>query len=295
MGISVHRPHGPLAPTTRETTGTGSAKSFSAGHASPSRPSTDSFASGTGQSHPVATSTPPGAPAPANYANLVVQQQIQNASRTLADWKSDVPTMKQTTANNCGATVGAMLVRAMGGGQGLTDAQLIDKVGQGFVDKNGVQPSDMNAMLGRAGLKVTRADAPQSAQALQTELMESLQWGKKTAALLDANTLEKNGQKGVSPHWVVIDGTDAKGNFVVKDPALGKALSVSADQLQHSLNACAKATGTSGFIGIEPRVQFGHDTGPGTLDIPRGLTHEVGDHGGGESAGVKSKTAQISA
>jgi hypothetical protein len=108
--------------------------------------------------------------------------------------------------------------------------------------------------------------------------------GQKMLALLDGHTLAGQQGAGVSPHWVVIDGVDDNGQFVVKDPALGKALSVDGATLRASRESSERATGSSGLLAVEPKNQFGVDRSHGLINGAAGVgANPMGNGNGGGS------------
>ncbi len=194
-----------------------------------------------------------------------VQKRIDAAATSKA-WKTHTPVIKQTTPDNCGPAAVAMLTRSAGtyNEKSLSDKELVRQLGNGFVNRTaagGVSVNDMGRMMSTAGLVVDKAASPKPEEVVGF-MHKRLQAGQKMVALLDGHTLEGVKGAGVSPHWVVIDGLDNKGRFVVKDPALGKALSVDGATIRASLEK-GRLKGSSGLLAVEPKNQFGVERGHG--------------------------------
>ncbi len=238
-----------------------------------------------------AAAQPQAALQPGGSSNL--QQEIDFAAQS-KDWKKPAPVMAQTTLDNCGPAAAAMLARSAGsfGEQHLSDAELMQRIGSGYLNREGpggVQVKDMGFMLNNAGLVIDSAASPEGAE-VEGYMLDRLQSGQKLMALLDGHTLEGVQGEGVSSHWVVIDGVDDNGNFVVKDPALGKALSVDAATISASLANNQRETGSSGFLAIEPKTQFGADRSHGLINGAAGVGSDpISDGlGGGSRIGTSS-------
>jgi hypothetical protein len=222
-----------------------------------------------------------------------VQSQIDTAARS-RDWKKTAPLMQQTTLDNCGPAAVAMLARSAGsyGEQHLGDEELIRRIGSGYLNRagpGGVQVNDMGFMMNNAGLVIDSASAPKGAE-VEGYVKDRLLSGQKMLALLDGHMLQGTQGAGASPHWVVIDGVDSNGQFVVKDPALGKALSVNGATLRASLESGERATGASGLLAVEPKTQFGADRNHGLLNGAAGMGSRPMNNG----KGVGTRTASAS-
>jgi predicted double-glycine peptidase len=195
-----------------------------------------------------------------------LQQRINDAAGR-KDWKREAPVIRQTTGYNCGSAVVAMLTRAAGsyGEKHLSDKELIQRVGQGYQRTDGVHVDDMAKMMNDAGLVVDSAALPKS-EDVGGYMRERLLDGQKLVAFVDGNSLAGFQGEKASAHWVLVDGIDSNGRFIVKDPALGKAISVDAQSMAASLDRAKRETGSAGFLAVEPRTQFGRDRDHGLLN-----------------------------
>lgn len=117
--------------------------------------------------------------------------------------------------SNCGPTSVAMIVRAYGGGQGLTDAQLIMDLGHlGGTTADGTGVAAIATMAEAKGLTAeTRYGADSD------WISRQLDQGKMVVANGDyyAMAPHVNGAK-TSGHYLTVTGKDADGNFLVNDP-----------------------------------------------------------------------------
>jgi len=202
-----------------------------------------------------------------------LQQQIDTAARS-KDWKREAPVLRQTTGYNCGSAVVAMLTRSAGsyGEKHLSDKELIQRVGQGYQRTEGVHVDDMGKMMNDAGLVIDSAALPRS-EDVGGYMREHLLQGQKLVAFVDGNSLAGFKGEKASAHWVLVDGIDSNGRFIVKDPALGKSLSVDAQSMAASLDRAKRETGSAGFLAVEPKNQFGKDRSHGLLNGVSGFSN----------------------
>jgi hypothetical protein len=141
-------------------------------------------------------------------------------------------------SSNCGPTSAAMIARAFGYGAGMSDAKLINHLGQiGGTTGAGTNVNGIAAMaraMGKEGtVKGPHADTGWIA--------EQLRAGKMVVAngdyyAMPPHDAAKIGQGG---HYVAVVGIDGAGNFIVHDPAdrgiQNKAFTP--DQLARFINA----------------------------------------------------------
>jgi hypothetical protein len=196
-------------------------------------------------------------------------------------WTQPTPVMQQTDATNCGATAAAMLVRAAGGGQGQTDAELVKGLESKYSDAKGTTPDQMGQMLAGQGFEVTRGAANLDRDALNG----ALDSGKKAVALVDSNLIQPGtgaNAPGGSAHWVEIDGRDAQGNYRVNDPATGSSYDVGLHQLTNAMNSGWSSFDGGGMLIVQP----------GSTDAAS-LTNTNANHSGtlGDSSGIGSKNS----
>ncbi|WP_404369424.1 hypothetical protein ACIHQR_06610 [Corallococcus coralloides] len=167
-------------------------------------------------------------------------------------WAQPTPVLRQTDDINCGATAAAMLVRASGGGQGQTDAQLVQSLQAGYSDSKGTTPKQMSDMLAGQGFEVTRGASNFDRDALNA----ALDSGKKALALVDSNLIQP-GASGTTPagsaHWVEIDGKDAQGQYRIHDPATGSIHDVSLQHLTQAMNSGWDSFQGGGMLIVNPK------------------------------------------
>jgi hypothetical protein len=167
-------------------------------------------------------------------------------------WAQQTPVMRQTDDTNCGATAAAMLVRASGGGQGQTDAQLVQSLQAGYSDSKGTSPKQMSDMLAGQGFEVTRGAAHFDRDALNG----ALDSGKKALALVDSNLIQP-GASGNTPagsaHWVELDGKSADGKYRVLDPNSGSSYDVDLQHLTRAMNSGWDSFQGGGMLIVNPK------------------------------------------
>jgi hypothetical protein len=168
-------------------------------------------------------------------------QALPKAASTAGGWQS-IPHISQlrpsgsdasyvNAAYNCAPAVVAMLACGAGKQSELSDAQLINQLGQGLVTANGTTPQGLAVMLGRAGV-------PIEGKALAGEYSDDavkkhLQQGHKLiaqVALTDAD------QKNASAHYVLIRDVNSQGNYVISDPMSSEVAVVTPEQLRNAVN-----------------------------------------------------------
>lgn len=129
-----------------------------------------------------------------------------------AKWKAMAKLVKQSGKYDCGPATVAMLVRAQGGGEGLSDTDLLKDVSGKLKNDKGADTArqattarDMVKMLNENGMQAVGVGTDTS------KVDEHLALGRKL--VVQVNT------PGLAPkHWVLVDGKDAHGNYLVKDP-----------------------------------------------------------------------------
>lgn len=119
---------------------------------------------------------------------------------------------------NCGPTSMAMIARAFGYGQGLSDAQLINQLGgYGHTSADGTSVNGIAAMAQAIGKGAEiRGPGPDTAW-----IAEQLRAGKLVVANGDYYAMGSHDRSkiGSGGHYVAVIGLDANGNFLVNDPA----------------------------------------------------------------------------
>lgn len=133
--------------------------------------------------------------------------------------------------SNCGPTSMAMVARAFGYGEGMTDAQLINHLGAaGGTTEMGTNHNGIHAIANFMGLPVQQAGLGGDAGFIQSQL----EAGKVVVV---------NGNFGYGGHYVVVTGMDASGNFLVNDPYEGPRV-ITPAQMEGYQNANVQPDGT---------------------------------------------------
>lgn len=218
----------------------------------------------------------------ASTSEMEAAPSITDAPATGAKgWTQPTPVIPQTDPTNCGAATAAMLVRAAGGGQGLTDAQLVKGLESKYSDAKGTTPDQMARMLAGQGFEVTRGASNFDRDALDKALSE----GKKAVAMVDSNRIQPGSEGRAadgSAHWVEIDGKDAQGHYQIKDSASGTSYSVGLHQLTDAMNSGWSTFNGGGMLLVNP-----------TGGDANALAHQNENHSAslGDTSGIGSKTA----
>lgn len=141
---------------------------------------------------------------------------------------------------NCGGAVAAMVARGLGSLGHLSDAELITQLGAGLTDENGTSLKGMGKMLERAGAKLGGDVLTGGYE--DSMVKQHLEQGNKLIArvgITDKNTGKTDG------HYVLIDGMDDKGNYIVKDPLKEQSFTVTPEELREAID---KAPGAGGAL-----------------------------------------------
>lgn len=138
-------------------------------------------------------------------------------------------------AANCGPTSVAMIARAFGKGGDLSDAQLINKLGQaGGTTAEGSSINGIVAMANEVGLKAETHGPHADIGWIDQQLAA----GKKICA--NGDYYAEPGHDGggrQSGHFLVVAGKDSNGNYLIQDPADGKERSMTAQELTKFMNS----------------------------------------------------------
>jgi hypothetical protein len=154
------------------------------------------------------------------------------------------PSTYRNGVYNCAGAVAATVARALGTKQGQTDADLINDLSRDRTTSKGTTTQGMVSMLKEVGAKV---DGKVITGRYSDKLLDSLlAKGDKVVAQVGVKN-ESTGR--YDPHYVLIDGKDKKGNYVIKDPLQG-TYSVKAATLRKAVNHMPGAGGV--LIPITP-------------------------------------------
>lgn len=174
--------------------------------------------------------------------NVVAGDQVAKGG-----WK-DAPVVKQTEDNNCGEAAATMLSKSKTGTEGVSAKDKMDELKSKYATDEGTTPEQMTKMLAHEGVAVKKGDAGVDKAALT----DTLHNGGKAVAMVDSNKLDsKDAQAPGKAHWVVIDGMDDQGRFMVKDPAKGTSKYVDADELAQAVDTSRQTHQSGGVLTVE--------------------------------------------
>lgn len=133
-------------------------------------------------------------------------------------------------AYNCAPAVVAMLARGYGRQSDLSDADLIESLGDDIVTKDGTDADGVARML-------ARVDIPPAGEALganykDSELKQQLNQGHMVIA--QVRTSDPKGDQD-SAHYVLVQGMTKDGNYIVSDPLANKPYVATAQQLKEAV------------------------------------------------------------
>ncbi len=153
--------------------------------------------------------TPP-AQAAGGWGNLPAINQLKPNGAQETGYKNGV--------YNCGPAAAAMIARGLGTMGHLSDAQLIQKLSSGRTTDKGTSVENMGKMLEFVGAKVDKGTVV--GRYKEGMVADNLAKGNKVIAQVGVNNRDTG---KVDSHYVVVDKTDGKGNFLVKDPLKGES------------------------------------------------------------------------
>lgn len=130
-------------------------------------------------------------------------------------------------ASFCGPAVVAMLARGANRARGLSDARLIQELGQGLVSRNGSSPQDLVKMLERVNLPL--GGPALSSSYSDTQVQQHLRQGHKLIAQVESVN-PRTGER--SAHYILVRGMTPEGNYRISDPLARQQQVVSPHQLR---------------------------------------------------------------
>ncbi|HVE85005.1 MAG TPA: C39 family peptidase [Myxococcales bacterium] len=134
----------------------------------------------------------------------------------------------------CGPTVMAMIGRARGFGEGLSDSQLIEQFARtGGTDQGGTSGNGMIAIGQQMGLQA------RSAQGADFRFIDGeLAQGRPVVALGNYYALPQHAAAGQdSGHYILLQSRDAAGNYRATDPMTEKVTVLTPDMLRAYMQA----------------------------------------------------------
>ncbi|WP_257454403.1 cysteine peptidase family C39 domain-containing protein [Archangium lipolyticum] len=145
---------------------------------------------------------------------------------------------------NCAGAVAATVARALGTKQGQSDADLINDLSRDRTTSKGTTTKGMVSMLKEVGAQVDGKAI--TGRYSDSRLDSLLAKGDKVVAQVGVKN-ESTGR--YDPHYVLVDGKDKNGRYVIKDPLKG-TYSMSAESLRKAVNHMPGAGGV--LIPIKP-------------------------------------------
>jgi hypothetical protein len=182
-------------------------------------------------------------------------------------------------SSNCGPTSAAMVARALGYGEGKSDAALVmEMMRTGGTTEAGSSPDQVARMIRSTGTQATVIDDPRGLG----DLDAAVDAGKMAVINGDyyATGVPGRDGSGMSGHFCVVTGKDAQGNFIVNDPWKGEQLTFSRQAMQnyfseHNLKGALVIVEQPGAGGPTPTTPGGN-TPPSSQVPAAGLSYDGG-------------------
>lgn len=233
-----------------------SARSFAAGTAS---------SQATTQARPLSTTQAQAAqPASQGWADKapVIDQLRPNGWEEFKQWDPKAERhIMENGQSNCGPTSAAMVARAIGYGEGKTDAQLIKEFMRvGGTTAAGSTPNGVANMVRQAGAQATVVTSPKDLSQLDAALAE----GKMVIANGDYHATGIPGRDGskMAGHFCVVTGKDAQGNYIINEPWNGKQMKFTPEAMLNYFREHRVSDGSrQGAMIIVDKVAPGHTPG----------------------------------
>jgi len=180
-------------------------------------------------------------------------QGVQNdGSSGQAGWK-DADTVSQlqpdgdsTSQNyvdgayNCGPATAATLARMMGTRGGQSNSSLVSELGNNHDNtEDGTKPGSMIGMIQDVGGKV---DGNTLVGNYKDEQLDGV-LAKGNKAVMQVGLQGPDGQTKEGTHWVIVNGKDQDGNYLVKD-SLNGDYKATPEQLRDAFHKAGKVGGT---------------------------------------------------
>ena len=178
-----------------------------------------------------------------NSQNSVVALEQKDAG----GWASEAPVLQQEGKSDCGETVAAMFKGAKEGRESVEGERgqgVINDFKSRFSKGDGTTPSEMADMLTSEGLEVKN-----STKGLERNVMdEALRNGDKAAVMLDSKISGSPNDVSGNAHWVLIDGMDNQGRYLVKDPSNGSSYYAKPEDLANAINTSQSKSQSGGVL-----------------------------------------------
>jgi hypothetical protein len=239
-----------------------SARSFAAGTASP-QATTQAQAAQPMSSQGWADKAP------------VIDQLRPNGWEEFKQWDPKAGrNIMENGKSNCGPTSAAMVARAIGFGEGKTDAQLIRELGRvGGTTAAGSSPEGVANMVRHAGAQASVVYSPKDLSQLDAALAA----GKMVIANGDYHATGVPGRDGskMAGHFCVVTGKDAQGNYIINEPWNGKQMKFTPEAMLNYFKEHRVGDGSrQGAMIIVDKVAPGGSTS--NTVPPAGLRHDGG-------------------
>jgi hypothetical protein len=131
----------------------------------------------------------------------------------------------------------------------VSDKQLIKDLGAVYSTREGTTPKQLSKMLTHEGIKVKQGTSKLDKGALDGTLIT----GGKAVAMVDSNKIAPGGEAKPAgkAHWVVIDGMDDQGRYMVKDPGNASSYFVKPETLAKAVDSTRKTNQSGGMLLVE--------------------------------------------
>lgn len=233
------------------------------------------------QARPLSTTQAQAAqPTSQGWANKapVIDQLRPNGWEEFKQWDAAGNRhIMQNGKSNCGPTSAAMVARAIGYGEGKTDAQLIRELGRvGGTTAAGSTPEGVANMVRHAGAQATVVYSPKDLRQLDAALAA----GKMVIANGDYHATGVPGRDGskMSGHFCVVTGKDAQGNYIVNEPWNGKQMKFTPEAMLNYFREHRVSDGSrQGAMIIVDKVAPGHTPGAPAPTTPTAPTAPGGN------------------
>jgi hypothetical protein len=157
---------------------------------------------------------------------------VSDTQRQRAGWASDAPVLQQNGDTDCGEAVVTMLKGAKKGQEQVAAQQSMSELKSRYGSVEGTRPTQMGDMLASERLEVKKSTTTLDKAALDGALHS----GDKAAVMVDSNRIA--GGTELPPgkaHWVLVDGMDDQGRYMVKDPGNGASYFVKTEELSDAI------------------------------------------------------------